>query len=88
MTAGHTSDTRLVTIIHERLAKLNDKKTKNSIKLGKRTDTSYRKIYGSKPYEHILSQMQFITGMPFTIMLRYYDIPLRMLEMKNTDHIP
>lgn len=68
--------------------KLNDKKTKNSIKLGKRTDTSYRKIYGSKPYEHILSQMQFITGMQFTIMLRYYDIPLRMLEMKNTGHIP
>ena len=87
MIAGHIADKWLVTIIYERPSKLNNKKTKNSIKLSKRTETSYRKIYGSKLYENILSQMQFITGMQFTIMLRYYDSPLRMFEIKHTDHI-
>ena len=55
MIAGHIADKWLVTIIYERLSELHNKKTKNSVKLSKRTETSYRKIYGSKLYENILS---------------------------------
>ena len=55
MIAGHIADKWLVTIIYERLSELHNKKTKNSIKLSKRTEISCRKIYESKLYENILS---------------------------------
>ena len=55
MIAAHISDKWLVTIIYERLSKLNNKRMKELNKIESKNRHTLEKIYGSKSYENIFS---------------------------------